>query len=56
MKSNRDFAVAFHDADLNVFRPCLHNLEKTFNRQLYALFASHVIFVIFFQKLADRFR
>lgn len=54
MKSNRDFAVAFHNADLNVFRPCLYNFEKTLNRQLYALFASHVVFMIFFEELADR--
>ena len=55
-KSNRDFAVAFHDTNLNILCPCLHNFEKTFHRQLYALFASHVIFVILFKELADGFR
>lgn len=56
MKSNRDFAITFHDTDLDVFRSCLYNFEKTFDRQLYAFFASHAIFVIFLKELADRFR
>jgi hypothetical protein len=51
-----DFAIAFHNANLDILGSRLDHLEQTFHRQFDAFFSVHVVFVILLQKLSYRFR
>lgn len=43
-----NLSVAFHNADLDVFRTGLHNLKKALYSEFDTLVTRHVIFVILF--------
>ena len=51
-----DFSVALHNADLDVLRAGLYDFQQTLHCELDAIFPSHVVFVVLFQKFTDGLR
>lgn len=52
----RDFAIALHDADLDILCSSLHDLEQALHSQLDGILSRHVVFVILLKELANGLR
>lgn len=50
-----DFSVTFHDADLNILRSSLNNLQQTLHGELDALFPCEIVLVVLLQEFSDSF-
>lgn len=51
-----NFSIALHNADLDILRACLYDLQQTLHSKLNTLFSSQIVFVILLQKFTDGFR
>ena len=47
-----DFAITFHDADLDVLRACLNNFQQTLDSEFDCVIAGQVVLVVLLEELA----